>query len=671
MADCAQLTSSTVGNYSLRNRSAIFDAVRSMLTVATDEASDVFLSPPPFRSINLNVPVGNQGAAQLEDVNYVQPGMPTADLTGPDLEKVMYDAVVGTVDLGFSAGVIGDVNYQSGYSHVPLPSARPDTPPLDYPQESQQSLPDAPTVGGLAVPVLAPGQKPELTPIKPLVYTPSGLEPLDPDEFPSYEPPEVDNLQWRDELKYHDDQQLRSKLRDLMAGGDEAGRWISGLVQEKLYRSGVRGLNLQTKRQIDQQLITAAGRNFSMPIGAVDAAVAEIAGDKLEKSYEVAQQVGDEVYQAAIDAVTEAISRSVQVEQYHFRLYMRYVRQNLRVYRRNIELATEVYNTLVGIYNDAARAVRIRIQAYNQFIQAISAENRAFAAAVDIREAEVQTYQARVMMFASDTSLLRKASQVQQADVEQRTLPLMTYQSDLKGHMANLEIIQQNLDGFRQSIDAYSQYFQWYDDAIGAFDSATDAETSKITVNTNKFDAYRQLWSAEQDRASSFRDYVGSSFSVFDDEMRRFRQAVSAQQSYLSAVNQSLSHATSAVSSHQSVVSTIEQHANDYNAARITHQSASDGVGISAATTKMADQAISSEADAHYARLDTAREAAKLTAAGALSQAASAIFQVSVSADGSASERVSGRDSGDRRYSVQDRKSFTRSCTEVVRPAQG
>lgn len=674
MADCLQMTAASVGNWQIASRSPIFTAVRNMVNVDTDGVSGIDISPPDFSKLKFNVPVSNRAKAELQDPGlYSRNPIPTGEFTEPSLESVAYNAVSSAINYVFNSPTLTDIGYLSGLDHKPLPEDVPEPPPLNYPQSGLLPIPPEPTGLTTEAPdIVDTSGKPDLTPIDFEAYEFSGLEPLEfTGDLPVYESPDVSEMPWQEEIKYEDDAALRAKIERLMEGDDEAGQWVQGVVQNLLYEDAIRRLDFKTKRQTDEVLTSAAARNFSLPAGPFEEAIAAISEDELNEAFEQGQSVRDEVFDAAINAVTSAISNSMQIERYHFALYVRYVRQNLSVYQNNVALATDAYNTLARIVADARQFVRARVDAYNQYVSGIEAENRAAASQVEFSQAELDTYQARVGMYRADVGLQRKQAQINQYDVRQQGFVFDTYASQLRGTLANLQIVDQNVGAFRAAIQAHDQYSKWYEEALSAWESAVTAEASKADVNSSKFAAYRQLWSGEQTRMSSYEDYVRASTSQFESELRNFRSAAQTQQGYLSSVNDSLRSSLQAISSFSGAAERSQQHLGDYNAAKTGYTAASNDVDIADSVVDMTQDAITAEAETQYAKLEAAEESSRLDAAGALAQTASSIFGVNISARGDSSERISGRSSGGRRHSVQDRKSFDKSCSEVIRPVTG
>ena len=668
MTDCMNQSVFVPGQWALSNRSDIYGIIKGLANVKSASVSISGLDRPDFDSLQLTG-LTLDAAAHIQSPQGSAPAAPQGNFDLPSLSGVTYNAVNSLIHLKHTSPLLNSIGYATGLDAIQLPQGQPSAPPLNYPTEGLQDLPPGPGDQTIEAPRFVLGDKPDMVPIRAIDYQPSGLQPVDLSGYmPEYEPPDVSELEWQAELRYEDDADLRAKLQQLMLGGDEVGDWIGSVVQAKLYDADIRELERKTKTQIDQIMERSASRNFSLPNGAAQAEVMREAYTELDDSYTTAQRVKDEVYEAAINTLAEAIGRSIAIEQYHFKLYLRYVRQNLRVYQLNLELATRAYNALVDVFTRVESAVRVRIDAYSQYIRAVSDENQSIAAQAQFTEAQVATYRARVEMFSADVGLRQKSAQVIGADVRQQTFVLSEYQSELRGVMGNLRIVEQNVESLREAVRAYSNHMQWYDDAIGAYEASIEASSSKVAVNAAKFDAYRQLWSAEGDRLSSFNQYLSASTSAFDAALGEYREASGAQREYLGAVVQSLGASTQLASSYAQAAQTMAGWQRSWNTAKISEVAATNDTSVAKGVVGMTQDALVAEAEAHTAKLDAARNAAKATAGGALAQAGATIFQVSASATAGASHRVSGRDTGSNRYSASDRKSFSKVCTYVERP---
>lgn len=670
MADCLSAVGWSASQFALGDTSDIFDLVDSA-TNFTGESVDVGqILPPEIPALVLGTELADPTFAGLIDPSQPPRTPPGAAFTSPNFEQAAYQAVVSLIDFAHNSDLISDISYVDGLDFVEPPDTDMPAPPLDYPTSGTLPVPEAPPRADLDAPDFSElGTKPTLRPIEFTPFTLSGLEPLDLcADIPEYEPPDAALMPWRDEVFYEDDEGFRATLKQLMAGDGELARWVEGLTQQKLYEQLTRTHDLEAKRQIDRVMADAAARNFSLPNGPTEERVMAVAGEELEKGFQASVQVRDEVYQASMNALTTAIQQAIRVERYHFGLHVRYLRQNLRVYQLNLALAADAYNTLVQVTNTLVGFIRAKVDAYNQYVSALTDENRAVLAQTAFSDAEVDTFLARLGMYDADVSLLRKAVQTRSADIRDQAAALTEYELALRGELANADVLQQNVSAFQRAIQAHNTSLQWQDDVLAAYEAAVNASGSKAQVEESKFGSYRRLLAAEGARADSYRNYVNSSLSVLDAEIRRFRQAADSQQNYLASIRDALGSSFSAVSTIAGIAEDSARHAGSYNAARISYTAATNDTEVAKSVLDMTREALAAEVAVQRNRLDAARESARVTAAGALSQASSTIFGIRVSADGRASERVSGRDSGRLSFSGQNRRTYAKQCVQDIQP---
>lgn len=668
MADCINGIFGVV-NYNLTAKSGIYSTIAAEAAVQDAETSVPTFFRPEIPTFDFGAPIGETAAARLQEAIAPSEGSPpTATFEPPALQRVAHEALSSLVNFQHNSPTISGVPYIDGLSNVPVPSITPSNPPLDYPQNAV--VPDEGVAGyeHVVAPTLSVGSKPQLINMRPEAYVSPDLSPLLFDPLSAVAFPDVEELDWQDPLEYEEDEAFRGKLRALMDGNDEIVQWVASAVQTTLYHSNIRGLDRRTKRQLDEVMDRAGSRNFELPHGAVDALVLQIAGDELEESYRAAEQVREEVYEAAITALTAAIRQALSVERYHFRLYMRYLRQNLRVRQLNLEMAQQMLRAYVEVYQLFDRHVRIQVDAYNQYVRAATATNRAAVSQLEFAELASLTYQARVQMYEADVRLQQQSARIQRNDVRFQSLALAEYEATLRGKLADLQTIEQNLEAFGAAIEAHNERARWFDSAIAAQEAHIDAGIAKVGVDEAKFDAYARLWAGEGDRQVAYQQYLQASTRAMDSLLRDYREAAQSEARYFAEVAQALGLSQQAVGQYASLVAETARAADAFNAADISYVAASNDVAVAQGARDMAQDAILAEAAAQYARLDASNEAAKVTAAGALSQSASAIFQVGLSAAGGSSHRVTGRDAGSSRASVSDRKTFSKECLYVENP---
>jgi len=668
MADCLQYLYAGVANFALSEGSPLYNKIRAAGEMREEIKGVAKVPAPEIGSVVFEIDTPDQAEASLEEPNFA-PGTPPALSGGlPTLEAATYKAVQSVIDYEFDSAPIPDITYQTSEGPELAGDARAPSPPLDYPTIAGVTIPDPPSDLYVKPPKIVMGERPALPTIIPESFQATDLSPLDvSDLLPESLEVDVERLDFQPELRYEDDAALRAHIHGLMQGSGLLDQWIP--LQGELYRGDTSRVDRDVKKAIDAIMEDAAKRNFSDSFGPAEAAQIDVYENEAREREDAIETVRNEVYEKSQEVVVNAIAESVKIERYHFALFMRYIRQNIKVYAYNLKLAEAAYNMVLSNYRAQEQIVSEQVRAYNQYVRAVAQQNEAISGEIEYTNAALARFKAQTDMFSADARTLRIASQVRALDAEQQVLPLEVYESQLRGVVANLGVAQQNIASFKEAIGAYSKYYEWFDSSTQAYESEVAVSASQVAVNQEKFDAYRRLWAMEGDRTSAYRQYLAASTGAMDAELQSFRAAVSTQRDYLTNVLRALSASDSVARDYGRASAEGARYAGQYNAANIDFRDAQNSIAIADAQLKTAEDGLAADTAVQTARLDVAYQEAQLRAAGALSQSASSIFQSSLGASGSASHRVSGNESGQVSASVQDRKQFSKDCSYVVKPA--
>ena len=644
--------------------SAVFEAVQNLASANAQVGTPPNFSSVPFNNVDLSATVGGTGGAALNAPSYSPPSVPTPSYSIPSLSGAAYNAVAGAISYAFSAPTInGSLHGNPEDAQGTLNNA-PASPPVDYPEADLLELFDWVKPAGPSRPTMDVEEYPEWMPIRRYEFEPLGLEQLGFDYSDLvYEPPDIAEMERRAELVYEDDLGLRERIRNIIEqSDDEVTQWLRRTTQENFMRVALRGRKEKASKEIEQAFEAAAARNISLPYGGLDAVADEIAQAELDEKYVSIQEVRNEVYEAATNAMVTSMQRALQIERNHFQLFMRYARQNLEVYKLNLQLATTAYESVLGIFSGLVQVINTEVDSYNQYISAVQAQNSALGEQASLTQAQVQSFLAKVQAYSTRIDVKRAATEVVATDVQLQTMDIEAYAERLKADLANIQIIEQNIDAFRKAIKVHSDNFKWYESVMSAYEAWISAKASAIDVNKEKVQGYSRLWSAEDRRISAYSDYVSQSISQLEAELQAYNKAVSAQREYFSGISQAASSTMQAMNAYASSVREVNSGIRDYNAADVAFQAAQNSQQIADAKIELAQQSIEAEASAQTTRLEAARAAAQVVAAGSLAQAGATMFQVSYAARGSTSENVSGQDVGVRQSNFQTSKAWRRAC---------
>lgn len=668
MADCLQYLAAGVLNYNVSDKSDLYKDIQDTIGVRNVSVGVGQMDPPTIGSVVFDIDSPDKQKVGLDrpQKSFVTP--PTMEVQLPSLEEVTYKAVQPVIDYVFHDKPIADISYESSVKPVRPNYRHAQRPPLDYPTVDRGEIP-APDNYYTAPPKIDFGKKPTLPTIIPETFNEPELAPLDiSDLLPDPPDVQIDPLEFQERLKYDEDLELKDQVLQVLSSRYPGRRdWYR--LQGVLLEGDVSTLKREVREATEKVFEDAAKRNFSSSYGLVDKAHARIYEAEHEKRLAASEKIRIELRDRAHEIVLTCMTTAFKIEQNHFRLYMRYIRQNVKVYAHNLRLAERAYNLVLELYKTRERIVATQIQAYNNYVRAVAQQNDAVNAEIEFQAALNAVYRAKADMHAADARTQGHMARVAAIDAEQQRLPLDAYASQLRGEVKNLSLVRQNIQSYREAINAYSQYYQWFDSAMQARESEVNAVTSQVAVTQEKLQAYEQLWRHEGARSSAYEQYLSASTSAMDSELQNFRAAVSAQRDYLNVALQALGDSRTAVGSYARASATAAQDADNFNSANIAYTDAERSIEVADAQRATAEEALSADTQVQLARLDMAYEEARLRSAGALSQAGSSIFQTNVQARGTSAHRVSGRDGGDVRASAQQRRTFDKRCTYVVQPA--
>ena len=670
MSDC-NITPFEPVHISLASDSPIFRRINQL--VANVRMRNYDLRLPHIGDFNLGADVGAVGTAlQIPDEPLLTPPE-LQDVAAGALQVATYSALNSAIHFSHSSPLVPPLAYANGQGHLDLPSVTKTPPPVEYPLAARIAQPATPSLPALNAPELTLGNRPAFDSVSRLEFKPTQIEPLEMphDLLSSVE--QISSMQLelpqRTQEKYTNDANVINKLKQLLSGQDEIAAWVA--QQVVLYEADEKQFQFEIKRKQDEVFEQSAAKNFALPNGMVDAQIVEIARMELVQRQDLINKIESDVVDTALNMLFTSIDAAIRIEQYHASLYFEYVRQNIETYKLNVAAATAVFNGLLKAYEVYTDAVRQHVENYNRYADAVTDQNRAVAAGLDISAAEIAAYNASVTMYRADNQTLRDMAEVSGISVKTKTLPLQVYEAELRGLLVNHDIFKTNVQAYKQAIQNYARSFQLTESEIASFASAVRAETSKASVDDANVSAYVRALGAERQRISSYEDYIRSSTSVLESEVQNLRAAMDAERSYLTAANDVLQANIQALRNYIGVAQTQQEVVNAYNHAKVVYTRDKDRLALAAEELQFAKQMIHASEIAQTARLKSALEEIKVRANGALAQAASTIYNVGISAMGTAQQTVAGTLASSDEHNFSTRLAWNRSCRQEVRAPRG
>lgn len=650
--------------------SRLFGLISDLVAqIKTDLPTPNLPEPPDFK-LDTNIPSVTSQLRQPPAFSATVPTFKVAPLTG--LARATYSALRSVYHFNFNAPILPPLVYEQAKHHIALPTTNVTAPPTDYPVVGYVDVPQPTNIPDLPTTSITLGTRPTLENLAPITFTPTSLEPLDfklsLDDLSS-EQIDLPPLDFQPFVDYVGDEELKQVIKGwLQSNPSELQTWAAW--QGSLVESDTRKLKYEVKEAISKIFEQAAARNFALPAGFVDAEVQQVAQKEIEAQSDAAEKVYQEMLASAVSTLSQAVRSALAVEQYHFQLYVQYVKRNYQLYKLNLQSAQLIYNNLAAIFDVFTRALAQHIDNYNQYVNAVLAQNQAQFAQVDMLNGVIDNYKAQITLYRADVATQKAQADVQAIKAEHATLRLDAYGSLLRGILANYNILETNLKSYRQAIENYAQSYKLNESKLDAYETAIRAEASAGNVVEANVRTYAQVIGMERQRAGAYEEYVRRSTDAIELEIQNMRQAIDTEQSYLSAVNNILSANMQILSAYESSVGNYLRAFEASERAKAGYTANKNKLDILAEETRFTQASLNNTAKLYSAKLQSALAQIRIRAGGALAQAASTIYNVGVAANASAREDVQGSKSYAERTSDDYTKRWSRTVRREIRPVK-
>lgn len=546
--------------------------------------------------------------------------------------------------------------------------ATPENPPT-MPSATVSGVPAVPQVGllevkrsaglaGVAAPDITIGARPALINPTLAAFVATPLAPF-AGELPEYEPISVTPLGDPDRLDYTADEALIARIKRTLAGDDVLDVAIRDAIYAWLTRDAAR-------RELfgEQKILGAsAAKGFSMPTGAVNAQVAELARELREAKTEAAFAVRDETYARAKALLLDATSKAIAHEAKRFELHLRYGKKLVQTLAFNAKAMREMFDATVGLFNAKAELVNAVVADYKAYVQTVEAQDAARVAQVRAEFEKLATYGVEVDMYEAQGMTAKTLVDVSATSAKQQALKLAEYEAYLIGAVANVDIVRANVEGMREATRAFAKAVDVDAEKFDTQAELVRASGSVAGVWEANVSAYASFWRTEEARSSAYSNYVQDAGRVLDAQAGEFKEYARAHRSWIQAHTAKIQAQASAVSAYSRSLRGAVGYVSAYNRAEAERAGAANMKNMSDASRSMNRQALDASEDAFDARLRANELATSATISGGLAQAALGVISASVSIRGTVDAGRSAGTSSTSDYTESGRRTWTNSRT--------
>lgn len=376
------------------------------------------------------------------------PYLPSSDKPIAPVTSITIPSDVVVPDLNVSAPTLDIPGVPSNALPV-LPSA-PSTNDVSLPTSPIIALPAAPTIGAIALPDPPSIQIPSF----------SASVPLDDLIAPS------NSFQFA-EAAYTSANlgALQAKLLyELQNGGygietaDEAALWQRGRDREAVALGA----------QMDNILASSAARGFPLPPGAQLVAVQRAQEDYAEKVSSLSREIMIKRGDLFVENRKFTIQETRQLEQILIAYYAGQMERALNAAKISMDLAIQLFNTVVARYNARIAGYQAQAQVFAQQLQAALAQ--------------VQIYKTLVESKGVEAAIQKTLVDAYKATLDGVNTVVNIYRTQMEAAKVQADIERLKIDAYKSRIDAYTQTVQAKVAEFGMYESQIRGQVARVSA---------------------------------------------------------------------------------------------------------------------------------------------------------------------------------------------
>lgn len=274
------------------------------------------------------------------------------------------------------------------------------------------------------------------------------------------------------------------RIENQLAKYLEGGTGFAPAVENAIYERA-RGKNdAEARRVRDTAYQEAAGRGFTLPPGALMAAVQTARQSGADNNARAATEIT--VLQAEIEQknLQFAVSTSVNLRQSMVNATLSYMGNLISINGQALDYAKSILGAVIEVYNTAVRAFSLKLDAYRAEAAVYDTRLKAALASLELYEAEIKALEAL-------TNIDRAKVDVYKARIDALQAFASVYRAQIEAVQgrANLEKLKMEL--FQVKVQAHTAQVQAKNSEWQGYSAAIEGETAKVKIFASQVDAFQ------------------------------------------------------------------------------------------------------------------------------------------------------------------------------------
>jgi len=327
---------------------------------------------------------------------------------------------------------------------------------------------------------------------------------------------------------------LEARLTEAMQGGTG----INPQVEDAIYARAQERNDVEAARVRDAAYGEAASRGFTLPTGALMAAIARARQDAANNNLKASSDIVVMKAEMEQKNFQFAISTSAQLRSTLLSAAQSYMGHVVSINGQAMDYAKSVFSNVVEIYNASVRAFSARVEAYRGYAAVYESQVRAASLKLDVYRGEIAALQAM-----TDVDQTRIEAYKTQIDAVASMIKLYQAQIDAVQGRASLEklkleVFQVQTQSFGAQVQAKNAEWGGYTARLGGEEAKMRMYGAQVGAYAAQVGAYKAVVDAKLSNIAAVSATNQANASMYNASVQSFVSQVSAETSKANAQNE-------------------------------------------------------------------------------------------------------------------------------------
>lgn len=268
---------------------------------------------------------------------------------------------------------------------------------------------------------------------------------------------------------------VTGRLTTMLLGGTG----LPPAIEQAIWDRGRGREDVVAKKATQEAYEEFAARGFSLPTGALAGRVAEVWQKNREASSTFSRDVAIKQAELEVENLKFSVQHGIQLEGQMMTYSGQYAQRALDAAKTTVQVAIDIFNAQVALYNSRLQAYQTEAQVYKELIQAESLRLEQYRTEIeaqkligDINMQAVQIYSERIKALMAAVEL---------------------YKAELEGVKTVVDVDRVRIEGFRATVDAYKAIVDAKTSEYQAWAESIKGEVAKVSIYEAQARAYGTL----------------------------------------------------------------------------------------------------------------------------------------------------------------------------------